>query len=166
MCTANDVYNMIKNLSHSNACGDDGITSRLIKCAGFSICHPLTHIFNLSISTNTFLSPWKTSIFVPLFKDGDRSESNNYRPISLLPVVSKLLERLIHDQVYHYLQSNSFFVDQQSGFRKGYSTITCLIDFLDGLYNGIESGHVSGVLFLDLCLPPTLIDKAQMCRPP
>ncbi len=150
LCSSADVYNLMKGLSNSNACGVDGITSRLLKSAGYSICHPLSFIFNLSISTNTFPSDWKTSIVVPLFKGGDRSDANNYRPISLLQVTSKLLERWVHDKLYTYLQNVNFFLNQQSGFRKGYSTVTCLIDFLDGIYLNIEDGVVSGVLLLDL----------------
>ena len=83
----------------------------------------------------------------PIFRE--RSDCNNYCPISLLPVLSKLLERLIHQQLYGNLRANNYLVENQSGFRKGHSTTTCLIEFLDGLYDGIENGVVSGV-FLDL----------------
>ena len=64
--------------------------------------------------------------------------------------MSKLLERWIHDQVYTFFQNEIFFVDHELGFRKGYFTVTCLIDFFDEISTNIENDRVSGVLFLDL----------------
>ncbi len=85
-----------------------------------------------------------------LHKDGLLSDPNNYQPVSILPVLSKVLEKIAHEQVYAHLRTSNYLSDRQSGFRKGYSTTTCLIDFLDNIYNNIENGVVSGVLFLDL----------------
>ena len=123
---------------------------RAFLIAGPVLVEVVTSIIDLSISTNIFPSTWKITSVTPIFKSGDHDDPNNYRPISLLSIISKLTERVVHDQVYAFLRSNSFFNDAQSGFRKGHSTTTCLLDFLDGIYNDIENGVVSGVLFLDL----------------
>ena len=144
------VFEHLKELNASKSCGIDGLTARLLRDTGDALVTVLTHIFNLSIDTNIFPEQWKTAIVTPLYKDGERSLPNNYRPISLLPIISKLLEKVVHEQVYAFLRYKNFFSDNQSGFRKGHSTTTCLIDFLDGIYNDIENGVVSGVLFLDL----------------
>ena len=139
-CTPADISKLIANLRASESCGVDGITTRFLKDARQSIHTPLCHIFNLCINSSTFPKPWKTSHVVPLFKEGEKNCTNNYRPISLLSVTSKLLERWVHDLVYEHLRANKFFTSQQFGFRKGHSTATCLIDFLDGIYNDIEVG--------------------------
>ncbi len=77
-------------------------------------------------------------------------DKNNYRPISVLPIFSKIMERLIHDRLYGYLDQCQVLSSSQSGFRKSHSTTTCLSDFLNAVYNNIEEGRLSGVAFLDL----------------
>ena len=86
----------------------------------------------------------------PIYKDVDKSSPSNYRPIALLSILSKMLEHIAHEQLSAHLRYIDFFSESQSGFRKGHSTTTCLIRFLSEIYNGIEQGVVSGVLFLDL----------------
>ncbi len=83
-------------------------------------------------------------------KDGSRSDPNNYRPISVLPVLSKILERLAHNRLYRFITANDMLTPSQSGFRKGNSTSTCLVDFLQNIYENIEQSRTVGVLFLDL----------------
>ena len=88
-----------------------------------------------------------------MFKEGRREDVNNYRPISVLPILSKVFERVIHNHTYDYISNANLLSDRQSGFRKRHSTqstVTCLIDFLNAIYNDIEEGRFSGVLFLDL----------------
>ncbi len=144
------VTEQVAKLSPSKACGLDGLTARLIKDAGPTLIPVITSIINLSITTNTFPATWKIASVTPIYKSGSHDDPNNYRPISLLPIISKITERIVHDQVYAFLRSNRFFNEAQSGFRKGHSAITCLLDFLDGIHDDIERGVVSGVLFLDL----------------
>ena len=86
----------------------------------------------------------------PFFKSGDSSLCTNYHPISILPTLGKLLDSLVHDQLYTYLTSYNILSDRQSGFRKGYSTGTCLVEFLHTIYSEIDEGGACGVLFLDL----------------
>ena len=127
-----------------------GITAHLIKACGDAILPPLHYLFNLSISSLTFPDQWKSAIVTPLFKSGSTSDPNNYRPISVLPVISKLLEPLIHNQMTDHLTASNPLSSNQYGFRKGYSTGTCLVDFLDVVYDNIENARPTGVLFLDL----------------
>ncbi len=87
----------------------------------------------------------------PLHKAGDNSEPSNFRPISILPCLGKVLEKLVHQQLYNYLDSHDLLSSQQSGFCKGFSTGTCLVNFLDEIFSGIDIGVPSGVLFIDLC---------------
>ena len=140
----------IRDLKPSTSCGIDGLTSRLLKQAGPTIIKPLHYIINLSISSGVFPDSWKTGCITPLYKEGDASDPNNYRPISILPCLGKLCERIIHTQLYQYFADNNLLTENQSGFRKGHSTGTCLIDFLGNIYSNIDKGVLCGVLFLDL----------------
>ena len=92
------------------------------------ICNSLAFIFNLSLATSVFPSEWKNAKVVPIFKSGSKSSVENYRPISVFSIVSKIIERAVHDQVYSYMSVNNFLSSSQSGFRSQYSTATTVID--------------------------------------
>ncbi len=111
---------------------------------------PIQHVINLSIRQNVFPDAWKTGCITPLFKDGDATDPGNYRPISILPCFGKIVERVVHSQIYTYVTEKDLLTEDQSGFRKGHSTGTCLIDFLGNIYSNIDKGSHCGVLFLDL----------------
>ena len=148
--STNDLATEVRDLRPSTSCGVDGLTARLIKQAGPTILQPLLHVINLSIRLGIFPDSWKTGCITPLFKEGDATDPSNYRPISILPCMGKLLERIIHTQLYAYVTKYQLLSDDQSGFRKGHSTGTCLIDFLDNIYQNIDKNMYCGVLFLDL----------------
>ncbi len=139
----------IRDLRPSTSCGVDGLTARLLKQSGPAIIKPLHYIINLSISTGVFPDSWKIGCITPLYKEGDASDPSNYRPISILPCLGKVCERIIHTQLYQYFVENNLLTENQSGFRKGHSTGTCLVDFLGNIYSNIDKGGLCGVLFLD-----------------
>ena len=104
------VYNLLVKLSTSKATGMDNIAAKVLQIAAPVVAPSLTEIFNMSIDTQQFPSEWKTAKVIPLFKRGQRSLLDNYRPISILPVVSKHMERILYDQIYQYFdQQESFF---------------------------------------------------------
>ena len=144
------IASAIDRLSSSSASSHDGITAFMLKAGKAALVPIFHHIFNLSINTKVFPDIWKEAIVTPLFKSGQRDDPNNYRPISVLSTISKVLERCVHDQLYSYLSVNNLLNDRQSGFRKGHSTSTCLVDFLDNIYREVDEGGACGVLFLDL----------------
>ena len=145
-----DIAEAIRDMRPSTSCGVDGLTPRLLKQCGPAIYRPLLHIVNLSLEQSIFPDSWKTGCITPLFKEGDTAVPANYRPISILPSLSKILERIAHTQIYSYLTANNLLADEQAGFRKGHSTGTCLMDFLGNIYQNIDKGCLCGVLFLDL----------------
>ncbi len=126
------------------------LTARLIRACGDAIIDPLLYVINLSIDKCVVPVSWKMARVTPLHKGGSTSDPNCYRPISVLPLFSKFMERLVHNQLYAHLDRYQMLSDSQSGFRKAHSTTTCLVDFLDAIYNNIEGGRLSGVAFLDL----------------
>ena len=109
----------------------------------------LTYIFNLSFRTNDFPAIFKHAKVTPLHKDGPMSDPCNYCPISVLPVISKVLESLAHIRLYTFITDHGILVPSQSGFRKGHSTSTCLIELMQNLYDNISQGRAVGDLFLD-----------------
>ena len=157
------LYKYLCEISPSKACGVDGITARLIKACGDAIIDPLLYIMNLSISKCVFPTAWKEAKVTPLYKSGPSTDPSNYRPISVLPIFSKVLERVIHDQLYDYVNGSGLLCGRQSGFRKTHSTSTCLVEFLDVVYNNIEKGNMSGVVFLDLKKVFDTVDHEILC---
>ncbi len=145
-----EIVSIIQELAPTNACSLDGITLRLIKSAGPAIIPCITHICCMSIRYHCFPDAWKVAVVTPLHKSGNTDLPTNYRPISVLPCLGKILERIIHTQLYSYLAVNNLLTPSQSGFRKGHSTGTCLTSFLDNIFENVEQGCPSGVLFLDL----------------
>ena len=96
--TAFELTNFIRDMKSSNSCGTDGLITKLIKFVGPAIINPLLHIVNRSICTGTFPNIRKVRCITPLYKEGDATDPANYHPISILPCLGKLLERIIHTQ--------------------------------------------------------------------
>ena len=115
-----------------------------------------------------FPSAWKEAKVFPLHKSGDVDSTNNYRPISILPVVSKIIERAVHNHVYSYVTQNCILNVHQSGFRPKYSTETALVDMVDDWLLNINSGQMTGVAFIvlrkafDTVNHEILIDKLRV----
>ena len=92
------------------------------------VTNSLTFTINLSIITGIFPDAWKLARVTPIFKEGLNTDPNNYRSISVLPLVGKLMERVVFNQLYQYLNSNYLLTDSQSGFRPMFSTETALLE--------------------------------------
>ena len=116
--TENEVLKLISSISIGKATGCDNIQAKILKLSAPAIANSLCYILNLSLSSGKFPDDWKFARISPLFKKGSKSEAGNYRPVSVLPVVSKFMERIVHHQLYEYLTINRLLCEQQSGFRK------------------------------------------------
>ena len=93
---------------------------------------------------------FKLAKVIPIYKSGDRSSYNNYRPISIIPVRSKIFEKLINKQIINYFENNTLFSASQYGFRKGYSTVKAIESFIKKCFGGVESGFSVSGHFFDL----------------
>lgn len=130
--------------------GHDCLKPTVIKqCKEFLVA-PLTFIYNLSITEGCVPISLKYAYVTPVFKSGDQSLMNNYRPISVLPVFSKILERLIFNRLYSFVTSKNFLSINQYGFRRGLSTEMALIMAMDNITQAIENHEHCVGLFLDL----------------
>ena len=137
--TVSDVEDIISNLDVNKAVGPDLISHKLLKITCKSISKPLSALFNKSLQTATFPSKWKQSLVLPLFKKGDKSSVSNYRPISLLSCVGKLMERCVYKYLYNHLNFHNLIHPKQSGFLKGHSTIHQLLDIYHNIVSAIDS---------------------------
>ena len=160
---AEQVREAIGKLRTSKSFGDDGISSYFLKLAMPFIEDSLVYLFNTSLETSQFPDPWKIARVSPIFKDGDKTEKSNYRPISVLPVVSRLFEKLVFNQLYQYLNDNCFINSNQSGFRELHSTVTCLLKNTDDLYSGMDIGNLAGMVFVDLKKAFDTVDHQILC---
>ena len=125
--SVNHVCLLLRELSGSKATGLDKISSKIIyNIAAPLISDSLTYIFNQAIAPCIFPHEWKIARVIPLFKDGKRKLPGNYRPISVLPAISKVMERILHTQLYEYLTANNLLSEHQYGFRKFHSTASAL----------------------------------------
>ena len=114
LVSMNFVHKQIKLMKSDKATGIDGISVRLLKSACPIILHSLTHLFNLSLTTHTFPDKWKVAKVSPIYKSGDKEDIGNYRPISVLPIVSKFIERAVHDQLYLFLQGKNIMTKEHA----------------------------------------------------
>ena len=143
------VLKELKKLQTGKATGFDMVSAQLLKAAAPVICKHLTYLFNLSLISSELPSDWKQAKVSPIHKGGDRTDKNNYRPISVISVVMKILERIVHDQLQQHFVKYNLLAPQQSGFRKGHSTDTVLSYFSDYLLKHMDQGNLTGVVFLD-----------------
>ena len=116
-------------MKNSAATGVDNIDTKIVKLSAELIAPMLTHIVNLSIRTSTFPSAWKYAKVIPLLKstDSDPLLPKSYRPVALLPVLSKILEKIVFNQLVKYLEGNKLVHPNLHGSRSGHNTATALI---------------------------------------
>ena len=139
-----------KQLHETNAIGSDNISYKYLKDSLPVTAFYITICINTSIVTGTYPVPWKHSLTLPTFKSGDPDEITNYRPISLLPIVSKILERIIANQLMQYLENQNLLSNSQHGFRSKLSTETALITVADKIYENMDKNHITLLTLCDL----------------
>ena len=160
-----EVYTELCNLKESKSTGLDTIPSRALKISASVIAPSITWIFNLSLKKGIFVDEWKKAWVLPIYKSGNRHNCENYRPISILPVISKILERCVFNQLYNFLNENSLLSKHQFGFRPKNSTLTALIEMCDEFYQNLDDGKLNGVVFLDIRKAFDSVDhKILLCK--
>ena len=145
-----DILILLNNIDSTKAAGIDNISGKFIKDGAQALVLPITQICNLSIKLSSFPKYCKVAKVIPIFKKGSKTDTKNYRPISLLPLISKIIEKVIHDQTQHYLSEKNLLYKYQSGFRSSYSTDSCLSFLSDTIAKGFDSGLYTGMILIDL----------------
>lgn len=145
-----DVLHALQTLDPKKSAGPDGIDPYFLRLAAPIIAQPLTDLYNLSITEEVLPDIWKKAFVSPLFKAGCSSEMNNYRPISNLSVLAKILESLVSTQLKQFLDFHSILNPMQSGFRAKHSTVTACLEVLDTIRAAIDKKSFCVALFIDL----------------
>lgn len=145
-----ETIKIIRSLHNSQSCGLDGITTNLLKLVAPFLSVPLTHIINLSFCQGLFPERLKVSIVKPLFKRGDRSDPNNYRPITIVSTFSKVIEKAMCVRLNEFLNKHDILHSEQYGFRKGFSTELACFNFVKYITETINAKIPVASLFLDM----------------
>lgn len=145
-----EVESIVTGLKSDSATGCDNIPSKVLKLAKSVIVPPLTNICNLAIRNGIFPNIFKRALIHPIHKAGDRHSVNNYRPISVLPALSKVLERLLNKRLIQFLDKNNILSKSQFGFRPKKSTEDAVTGLLDVIVSTLENKNKSLAIFLDL----------------
>ena len=149
-CTQEEIEKLLSTYRLQTATGPDGISSKMLRSMAESISPHLTALFNLSLRLGIVADDWKMSNVTPIHKGGEVSAAANYRPISLLSLVSKVLERVIHNRVTKYLTANALLSKQQFGFRSGFSTQEALLVATNDWHNLLSNHQQVGAVFFDI----------------
>ena len=148
--TINEIEEIITSLKPKLSQGHDGISNKLLKAIKTSISAPLTYVINHAFKYNYMPKPWKLARVVPVFKKGSSTECSNYRPISLLPTFSKVIEKAVENQVRNYLNENNYLTEEQYGFRKGYQTQYAIIKAMQYIREAKLNKEIPIGIFCDL----------------
>lgn len=145
-----DVEKIIDELKPKFSSGIDGISTKLLKDLKHIISEPISVIINQCFESGIFPQFLKIAKVIPLFKKGETFMFSNYRPISLLPSVSKIFEKIIFKQLYNFLDRQNLLFRSQYGFRQKYSTELAALELFDRIYEETQKGNVPLAIFLDL----------------
>jgi hypothetical protein len=148
--TEKSVHADLRKLKRKKAAGLDDIPPFVLNDAAGVLSIPLTRIINLSFETGVFPTDWKSSELTPIHKFGVKDCINNYRPISVIPAISKIIERIVHRQLSSYLETNNLLKDFQFGFRQNRSTELAAALFTDNVKRKVNEGKLVGAVFIDL----------------
>ena len=147
----NDIVSqIIDNLKPKSSCGSDGLSLKLLKTVKLELIESITIIINQCLRTGIFPDKLKIAKVIPLFKKGDDTKFNNYRPISILPTISKIFERVIFNQIYEHFQTNNLFYKNQFGFRPMHSADLAALSLIDMIISQMDVGEIPLCIFLDL----------------
>ena len=145
-----EVNNLLKNVDVGKACGFDGIGNNILKLCANGISNSFTSFVNFSFSSGKYPDKWKLANVIPIFKKDDRQSKLNYRLISLLVSLSKIVEKIAYIRLYNFLLEIGFLIPLQSGFRPGDSTVNQLMYIVHTIYHTLEQGKEVRMVFLDI----------------
>ena len=145
-----EIVKILKSLKSKTSSGWDNVPQKVIKRSPLKVVIILSHIFNLSMSEGVFPEKMKLAKVIPIFKKGSKLDVSNYRPISLLPVFSKILERLVYNRLNSFLKRYNVLFDKQFGFRQKFSTSHATAFLSSKLHQNMENSEKSICVFMDL----------------
>ena len=145
-----DIIKIIDKFNANKGAGNDNIGNFIIKRVANEIAKPLTMLFNLSITTGIVPEKLKIAKVIPIYKKDDAEKFSNYRPVSLLPCFSKMLERLVFNRCVEYIDAHEILNDKQFGFRQNHSTYMAIMQLVYKITSAVERNETTIGIFLDL----------------
>lgn len=143
-----DIHKIIHSIT-SNASGVDGVSLKMLKYCSPHIDQYVTHIINCCLETNYFPDQWKISVGKPLTKTNSPTTFNDLRIISILPLLSKIFEKSLYGQLFHFCVTNKIIPESQCGFRKDYSTSVALVKVIDDIMSAVDKKLNTALVLLD-----------------
>ena len=149
--TEAEVLKLLNNLDVNKSTGSDNLPTKIIKLTAIIILEPLCRLFNKSLRMGLFPLTWKEATVTPIFKNkGSASDPENYRPISLLPCLSKILEKIVFNRIYEHSITHHLLTEKQSGYRPHHCTQLQLMYLTHNLYKSLDGGRDMTAVFLDI----------------
>ena len=145
-----EMPSIIASLDVTKATGLHGITAKILKASAETVCPILLKIINLSIYTGIFPDSLKFAKVIPVHKSGQQNDAANYRPISILRILFKIIEKHVTKHVFAFMKKYNLLQRSQSGFRKNHSFNTALINLINKWLNNIDNGEIIGAIFVYL----------------
>ena len=145
-----EIWSIMSHLNVSKASGPDNISQRFLKECAHSLARPFAMLFQRSMNDGVFPTVWKLSNISPVFKKALRCLKENYRPVSLLSCISKVMERAVYNVLYKYFRTHGLLSERNSGFKENDSTINQLIHLCNNIYKGLDKSKDMCVVFLDV----------------
>ena len=143
------IQKLLEKLNVNKSCGPDNLHPHLLQKTARTISVPLKLIFEKSLSSGECPNDWRTANVTPIHKKGDRTEPNNYRPVSLTSQVCKVLETVVREKIVKHMKENRLFSNSQHGFREGRSCLTNLLGTLEHWTKIVDEGDCIDVAYLD-----------------
>ena len=162
--SVHEIVNIVSALKPSKSSGSDDISPRIIKDCIHVIADPLCDIFNKSLFQGVVPNKLKIAKVVPVYKKNDRKCIENYRPIALLPIFSKILEKIVYKRLNDFLHSNNILIPQQFGFRRNCSTSMGVLNLVNTIVTAIDDGKYCLGIFLDLSKAFDTIDHSILLK--
>ncbi len=145
-----EILNVVSKFQNKKSCGYDNISMYIVKKTIMSIVKPLSYICNRSFETGIFPDNMKKAKVIPLFKAGDRKQFSNYRPVSMLPQFSKVLERVFNNRLTSFIKYSDVLYNGQYGFRNNHSTSLALMELIEEISTGLDNNLSTTGVFIDL----------------
>ena len=145
-----EIKKLISNLDSKKSPGYDELTANFLKLCAPHISETLANIFNACISNGVYPDLLKTARVTPIYKQGEKTDPSNYRPISVLSLLNKVFEKILHKRLYKYLTKFKLLYEYQFGFREGHSTTQALIEITDRIKSAIDKKDLTCGIFIDL----------------
>ena len=141
--TTNEIIKIVNNFKNKSSCDVNGISMNILKKVFISVVKPFKYICNLSLNKGIFPEDMKIARVIPLYKAGDKNVFTNYRPVSILPQFSKVLQKVFNNRLDNFLEKHNVITDSQYGFRRNRSTSMALIELIEKITKSLDDKKIT-----------------------